>query len=371
MNRPARPTCLPPQGEPAAPPPVAARPAGLDPTRHFPLVARARLACAGLDDRIAEIAELAAGDTTLIAVAHNKAALIASDCGHHDLAAELCHAHHDRYRTLPAWTAHDARLALEPLVNLARLHIRRGDPTAAVGHLQALWDLVDTAEEHLVDGRPVRLRGISRGSGDHRAVRTWLWTVVLAEGVRALTAAGRWADALAHAERHHGIGLRLLDGRQVAIVAHSFDDPDRAVALLDTSVFDEPWEQLVADRLRALLRPGCRPQLLLDRAPTVRLGPRYNLFAARLGLAVIDLLGSLAAPHRARATDLVRRLAGNTGTDAYVAREILRHPIADELGDDVRDTLTMSTTRAGLANAPAADEIATRLRSALAGQRQM
>jgi len=346
----------------------------LDPMRHFPLVARARLACAGLDDRITEIAQLAAtagNDPIHAAVAHNKAALIASDCGHHDLAAELCHAHHDRYRTLRTWTAHDARLALEPMVNLARLHIRRGDPTAAVDHLQTLWALVDTADERLVDGKPVHLHGITRGSDDHRTVRTWLWTVVLAEGLRALTAAGHWTDAFAHAQRHHGIGVRLLDGRQVAIIAYSVDDPDRAVALLDTSVPDEPWELPVADCLRTLLKTGCPPQVLLDHYAALPLGLRYNLFTVRLGLAVIDLLESTGAPHRARATDLVHRIAGDAGTDAYVAREVLRHPIAGDLNDDVRNTLIASTTRAGLANAPAAEEVAARLRSALAGERQI
>lgn len=341
----------------------------LDTARHFPLVARARLTCARLDDRIAEVAELTATagtNATLHAVAHNKAALIASDCGHHDLAATLCHAHHDRYRTLSTWTAHDARLALEPLVNLARLHIRNGNTVTAVGHLHTLWAMVDTGEEHLLDGRPIRLNGIRRGTEDHRAVRTWLWTVVLADGLRAYTNVGRWTDALTHAERHHGVGLRLLDGRQVAILAHAAQhDSDRAFAVLNTSVFDDPWEPVVADCLRALLTSAHAPRYLLDCYADTNLGPRYRLFTARLGLAIVDLLGMIEISP-AVFSSLLRRILCECGTDAYIARDVLRHRVASELTTDEYDSLTTTMSRAGLANPPPVGELGSRLHVALA-----
>ncbi|MBT2369318.1 hypothetical protein J7E88_29445 [Streptomyces sp. ISL-10] len=54
---------------------------------------------------------------------------------------------------------------------------------------------------------------------DRQVVRTWLWSVLLADGTRALTTAGRWTEALAHVEAHRGIGQRMLDGRQVAVLA--------------------------------------------------------------------------------------------------------------------------------------------------------
>jgi hypothetical protein len=63
-----------------------------------------------------------------IAAAHNKAALIASDCGHADLARTLCSDHHNRYVDRQPWTATEARRALEPLINLARLHVRANQP---------------------------------------------------------------------------------------------------------------------------------------------------------------------------------------------------------------------------------------------------
>ncbi|MGH3903080.1 MAG: hypothetical protein ACRDTE_02600, partial [Pseudonocardiaceae bacterium] len=39
----------------------------------------------------------------------------------------------------------------------------------------------------------------------------WLWSALLSDGTRALTRAGRWAQALQHAQQHKGIGQRLLD----------------------------------------------------------------------------------------------------------------------------------------------------------------
>lgn len=340
----------------------------LDAARHFPLVARARPACASLDDRIAEITELtvtAGTDATLHAVAHNKAALIASDCGHQDLAATLCHAHHDRYRSLPTWTAHDARLALEPLVNLARLHIRHGNTAAAVDHLHTLWAVVDTGDEHLVDGRSVTLNGVRHGSDDHRSLRTWLWTVVLAEGLRAYTTAGRWTDALAHAERHHGVGQRLLDGRQVAILAHAVRGAhDHALGLLDTSVLSDPWEPAVAACLRALLTATQPPRPLLDRYTAIDLGDGHRMFTVRLGLAMVDLLGA-AVTRPAPISGIIRRILREAGADAYIARDVLRHRIACELTAVERRALTATMTRAGLADPPSVGDLETRLQLAL------
>jgi hypothetical protein len=64
-----------------------------------------------------------------------------------------------------------------------------------------------------------------------------VWTVALAEGIRALARAGRWDDALAHAHRHRGIGATLLDGRQIAVIAHSLrgDHTDAGTLLTDPS----------------------------------------------------------------------------------------------------------------------------------------
>src|SRR5213079_568106 len=75
----------------------------------------------------------------------------------------------------------------------------------------------------------------------------WLWTVLLADGTRALAGAGRWKDALDHLQQHRGIGHRLLDGRQVAVLATCLTgDPAAALMLLEASAPAEPWEHAVA-----------------------------------------------------------------------------------------------------------------------------
>lgn len=108
--------------------------------------------------------------------------------------------------------------ALEPVVNLARLQIRAGYADEGRRHLLTLYDAVST-------GVPARFEDISVpadltvSAEDRKEVRAWLWRVLLADGTRTLTAAGRWAEALAHIEEHHGIGQKMFDGRQVAVLA--------------------------------------------------------------------------------------------------------------------------------------------------------
>ncbi|MFB4315126.1 hypothetical protein [Actinomadura sp. 21ATH] len=102
--------------------------------QRFPLVARPRPACPPLTERIAQLRETAHtartdGNRALAAAVQNKAALIASDCGQHDLARTLCWQHFDTYLPQCPLNAPTARDALEPLVNIARLLIRARDPT--------------------------------------------------------------------------------------------------------------------------------------------------------------------------------------------------------------------------------------------------
>ena len=86
---------------------------------------------------------------------------------------------------------------LEPLINLARLHIRHGHTDAAV---DLLWRAVRTGRDTSIDARPFTLHELTPGSDNHRSVCHWLWTLVLSERLRALAAAGRWDDALVHAQ---------------------------------------------------------------------------------------------------------------------------------------------------------------------------
>lgn len=346
--------------------------------RRFPLVARPRIACPPLTTRLAEIADLAAahpndrGDDAqaLVAVAHNKAALLASDLGLPDLARTLCWRHHNRYRPIHPWNARLARLALEPLINLARLHIRHARPDDAVTLLTTVWRSVDTGHDTLIDGQPFSTNGLAPGTEEHHTLRTWLWSVTLAEGLRALAAAGRWNDALTYAHHHRGIGHRLLDGRQIAILAHlATGDHDLAAHLIANTDVHEPWERAVAACLTAATnRPGSPGRAsappISDRYLDVDLDLRHTLFTVRLGLTVIDLTGGPAHPGNLQAVARLRNHARTT-TDAYVARELLNHPVLPALSTAEHDHLQRIHVAAHLGvadgNYTVADHILTAL----------
>jgi hypothetical protein len=307
--------------------------------QRFPLVARARPACPPLDERIGEVGELAraaAGQTgadrlPMAATAHNKAALIASDCGLPDLAQALCWQQFDLYQCARPLTGQAARFALEPVVNLARLLIRGGDGEAAHQLLDTLYQAVRFRTDAVIDGRQVSFRDLTGSDDDHRDLCQWLWTVLLADGTRALASAGRWDQALTHVEQRGGIGRRLLDGRQATILARCFaGDPASALALVEESANGESWEHPVAACLTVLcLRYGSRPadsaiaamvKHYLDLEPT----PGLVVFRTRLGLTAIDLASGVDHPNVAQAADRLLREVVTTG-DGYAARDVLEH----------------------------------------------
>ncbi len=227
----------------------------------FPLVPRTRPSCRDLPCRIAEIRDLARaashgtpGDRVVRAAeAHNKAALILSDCGFSDLAHQLCWRQFDVFHAARPLTARTAKLALQPIVNLGRLLTRTGNGDRAHQVFRDIYQAMRTPGTTTVDGRTIDVSGLVDGDEQRQELRKFLWAVLLADGTRALTTTGRWNDALRHVEQHKGIGTRLLDGRQVAILARcATGDVDGALDLLDTSATPEPWEQAVAAYLRAL-----------------------------------------------------------------------------------------------------------------------
>jgi hypothetical protein len=143
----------------------------MDPTgptaRRFPLLARPRPACTPLNQRVAELTDRAHAadrddDTAAASAVHNLAALLASDCGLPDLARRWCHRHAEVYLRARPLGAQATRGALEPLVNLARLHIRDGQ--RAFDLLEALFTAVtgrtDTIDDlrAVTSGNPARLR---------------------------------------------------------------------------------------------------------------------------------------------------------------------------------------------------------------------
>jgi hypothetical protein len=144
-----------------------------------------------------------------------------------------------------------------------------------------------------------------------------------------LTRAGRWTEALQHARQHKGIGDRLLDGRQVAILAHcEAGDYGTALHLLADSSTPTPWEKAVAACMKVLCgRPADRPSdsdiaTMMDRYLELEAAPEHVVFHVRLGLCVIDVTASDG--RAAQVADVVVRAALDSA-DAYAARDVLSH----------------------------------------------
>jgi len=326
-------------------------------TQWFPLVPRPRPPASGLQERLAEINCLAytptAASTAIPAAeALNKAALLASDLGQPELAARLCwqqfRAFHHAGPLPPAL----ATAALQPLVNLGRLAARARDYTHAYTIFDDLYNATRTRTVILLDGiqiDPVRL--LNGEEAAHTASR-FLWAVLLGDGTRALARAGRWDDALRHLHRHHGIGKRLLDGRQTLILArHHTDDTEGAHAALADSELSEPWERAVAALLHVLCLyaddPGAENlTAAVEAYETLDPSPAHILFYARLGLTLLDLnYGEIGqARVAARLTDAITR-----GTDGRAAADALSHiPLQARLTDSQLTAMSRIATAGGI-----------------------
>jgi hypothetical protein len=332
--------------------------------RRFPLVARPRPPCPPLTERVQEISDLAraaAGQTgarsmSLAATAHNKAALILSDCGLPDLARSLCHRQLDVYLRARPLDAPVAKHALEPVVNLARLLIRSHDADRAYQLLDTLYHAVRFKTGSTIDGRRITFRDFTVSDEDHRALCQWVWAALLADGTRALAAAGRWDHAQAHVHKHAGIGQRLLDGRQVAILARwNSGHPDSALSLLQDSTTLEPWERAVAACLAVLClrsrpkQPESAVAAMAEHYLALEPDPELLVFRVRLGLTVMDLAaGATRSPADQAATRIISE-AIECG-DGYAAREVLAHDGCRARLNDIQEhTLATAMQSSGLA----------------------
>lgn len=311
---------------------------------RFPLVARPRPACAPLETRVRHLCDLArsaerSNDRSTASTVFNQAALLASDLGLPELAREWCHQHADIYLRKRPLDGTAARHALEPIVNLVRLRIRAGEGTDAFKMLDNLYKAVRTGTDTVIDGLHVPISELTATADDQRELLRWLWTVHLADGTRALTAAGRWQDALEHLRHRNGIGQRMLDGRQVAVIAHALDSELVAARdLLEATQPGEPWEDAVTACLAALCRPpgseNAVLSVLLDRYRRLdHDAAGLVVFRTRLGLSVIDTVGGMECPEgRGLADELISQVVASQ--DGYAARELLGHPgFATSLGE--------------------------------------
>ncbi|MFJ8057157.1 hypothetical protein [Streptomyces sp. NPDC096142] len=278
-------------------------------------------------------------DQGLASAVYNQAALIASDLAIPDLAREMCHQHAAAYLHACPLPGMSAIRGLEPVVNLARLQIRAGHADEGRQRLLDLYKAVETGTAARFEGVNVPADLTATGE-DRQEVRAWLWRVLLADGTRTLTTRGRWAEAQAHIEAHHGIGQRMLDGRQVAVLAALVaNDTAGAAGLLTDTVPGDPWEQTVTGCLTALTRLSASQPVdrHLKDLTAAYLGrqvePGMTVFDIRLGLTVLDAIGSAEVPAAHRIVDDLHRRAMDA-EDGYAARENLAHPLFTAIAAD-------------------------------------
>jgi len=300
--------------------------------QRFPLLPRSKPVCRSLTDRLdrvrrqADLASQHTDDALLRAAeAHNLAALILSDCGMPALARDLCWRQFDIFATHGPYNQATAKLTLQPLVNLGRLHTRDGNGTTAYHVHEALFHAAKTQTETSIDGRTIAFATIVHPGDDHREIVRWLWTILLADGLRALCRAGRWSEALHQAEQHNGVGHRLFEGRQVAIIAHcAARHHTEALRLTETSATPTAWEKAVAACLKVLCltRAGQSTHSATTAMVNAYLAldpvPEHAVFQVQLGLSVADLA------HHTHDTQPVIRMIERVAldaADAYAARD--------------------------------------------------
>jgi hypothetical protein len=336
---------------------------------RFPLVPRSKPACGPLDARVTRACRLAraaaAGDSNALeraAEALNLAALILSDCGAPELAMRLCRQQALCFARTGPLDAATARLALQPVINIGRLLSLAGDP-AAHQHFQALFEAVAGRGEITIDGHAVSYASLARSDDEHREIVKWLWPVMLADGTRALARAGRWSAALEHITQCNGVGERLIDGRQVLILARSAEqDHQAALGLLAASSTPAAWEQAVAACLQALVLAMAGQ--LTDAAVNAMsraceepdLAGSHAVFRIRLGLCALGLAtGTSREPTIAR--QVIHTALGTA--DAYAVHEVTRrHECMSHTTGSERITLSDTVRRAWLGRGkPPAEEL--------------
>ncbi|MEV7028213.1 hypothetical protein [Kitasatospora sp. NPDC093558] len=198
-------------------------------------------------------------------------------------------------------------------------------------------------------------------------VRSWLWCVVLADGTRALTSVGRWTDALHHVQTHRGIGRRILDGRQTAVLAHATTgDLPAALALLEDTEPGAPWENAVTAVLTALCRPGDQRAAVtaINHCLAFEPGEGLAVFTTRLALSALDA----APPGAPGARSLLSQLTSRTSEsgDGYARRELLAHEgVRDRLEPHRTATLEQALAACALGSAALPEPIQDRLEDTL------
>ncbi|MEU8423620.1 hypothetical protein AB0C15_22370 [Micromonospora sp. NPDC048835] len=339
---------------------------------RFPLVARKRPPAKPLDarvDRLVRLAETAhrESDPDKASMVFNGAALIASDCGDTSLARAWCRRHASLYLSQAPLNGYTARFALEPVVNLARLRIRGGDGDGAYRLLTHLYTAIVGGTPASLDDLELHPRQLPADPEELNHIIGWLRGILLSDGTRALTLAGRWDDAVNHLRRYDGIGPTLLDGRQVAIIAHLLqDEGPPAAALLAATEIEAPWEQAVHGLLNtwqesALGAVAVDHADLIERVSAVPRTPGLAVFRVRLGLTALDL--SAGMPIEV-VDNLTKQVVADAihDEDANAARDLINHPaVAVEHQEALRPLIKASGLDQGYLPATANDPLSVAL----------
>jgi hypothetical protein len=268
------------------------------------------------------------------------------------LARELCWRQFDLFATSGPYDQATAKLALQPLINLGRLHTRDGHGTAAYQLHEALFQAAEYRTETSIDGRTIAFGDIVHLGDDHREIVGWLWTILLADGIRALCRAGRWSEALHRAEQHNGVGHRLFDGRQVAIIGHcAAHDHAEAIRLTEASATPTAWEEAVAACLKVICLTWAgrsthsATATMVDTYLALDPVPEQAVFHVRLGLSVADLA------HSTQDTQPVIRTIERSAldsADAYAARAARTSRTAAPFTEVAAHALDKTVQAAGL-----------------------
>ena len=305
-------------------------------SRRFPLLSRPRPACPSLVERVQEIAQIAQGtraDETdvLMEATHalNKAALLVSDSGLASFARDLCWQQINIFRDAgPALSVSEVGYMLAPVLNLARLSIRSGGGNEAIDLLENMLQAVKHRSDLEIDGHTLPITKMAGTREEHRKLYEWAWKVCIADGVRALVVQARWDEAVRHAERHRGIGLHLMEGRQAAIVADCLNGcADTATRLFEASILTEKWELQVATCLNVMCSYAAGKPVSAEVAAMVgafqdqQSTPGYAPYYARLGLSVATLAAGLYPEEANRALSRAASEALKSA-DGYASREI-------------------------------------------------
>ncbi|MFC5828071.1 hypothetical protein [Nonomuraea insulae] len=330
---------------------------------RIPLVCRTKPPGKPLAARIADLTALSiepagADHHDLVARACgvlNICALIASDAGLPDLAADLCWRQHKIFAESGSLDRESAVMSLMPLINISRLLIREGDGKAAYEVLDQLYRAAQQRSSIVIHGHDVDLTPLIHSRDGHRALCTELWIALLIDGARALAQQGRWSEAADAMAAHRGIGDRLLDGRQLKIMALMEQGlPGEAAAVIDDTVPAESWEHTVAGLLRVACRPPDTPtpsgesdHVVQEVLPLItQPEPMTAAFRARLGLTALDLIAGRSSSSAFR---LGVALVEVASTDAYAARDVLGHQgMRSHMTDQQQQNLGAVITAAGL-----------------------